>query len=96
MRYDFALVPFSVNKPRHKKPVFVYAKTNFFFFFFAYAKTEAHISAFVFATQIVQSIFFLRPNFKLLAIFCDCTVPFVSNLVGNPEKRFSFNLGQIR
>ena len=25
----------------------------------------------------------------LLAIFCDCTGRFVSNLVGNPEDRFS-------
>ena len=28
-------------------------------------------------------------NFKLLACFCDCTGQFVSDLVGNPEDRFS-------
>ena len=28
-------------------------------------------------------------NFKLLALFCDCTGRFVSDLVGNPEDRFS-------
>ena len=30
-------------------------------------------------------------NFKPLVIFCDCTARFVSNLVGNPEDRFSQN-----
>ena len=30
-------------------------------------------------------------NFKPLAIFCGCTVRFVSDLVGNPEDRFSHN-----
>ena len=28
-------------------------------------------------------------NFKLLTIFCGCTARFVSDLVGNPEDRFS-------
>ena len=30
-------------------------------------------------------------NFKHLAIFCGCTARFVSDLVGNPEDRFSHN-----
>ena len=30
-------------------------------------------------------------NFKPLAIFCGCTARFVSDLVGNPEDRFSQN-----
>ena len=34
-------------------------------------------------------------NFKPLAIFCGCTVRFVSDLVGNPEDRFSQNEAQI-
>ena len=29
--------------------------------------------------------------FKSVAIFCDCPVRFVSDLVGNPEDRFSHN-----
>ena len=33
--------------------------------------------------------------FKPLAIFCDCTVKFVSDLVGNPEDRFSHNKAHI-
>ena len=28
-------------------------------------------------------------NFKILALYCDCTGRFVSDLVGNPEDRFS-------
>ena len=33
--------------------------------------------------------------FKPLAIFCGCTAWFVSDLVGNPEDRFSHNEAQI-
>ena len=33
--------------------------------------------------------------FKPLAIFCDCTARFESDLVGNPEDRFSHNEAQI-
>ena len=68
------------------------------------------ISAFVFTTRIVQSLYlrswsaplfsllrkynpstFYTRNFKPLAIFCSCTVRFVSDLVENPEDRFSHN-----
>ena len=49
--------------------------------------TEKLISAFVFATWIVQSLYFR--NFKLLAFYRDCTDRFVSDLVGNLEDRFS-------
>ena len=34
-------------------------------------------------------------NFKPLAIFCGCTARFVSDLVGNPEDRFSHNEAHI-
>ena len=34
-------------------------------------------------------------NFKPLAIFFDCTAWFVSDLVGNPEDRFSPNEAHI-
>ena len=33
--------------------------------------------------------------FKFLAIFSDCAVRFLSDLVGNPEDRFSHNEAQI-
>ena len=63
--------------------------------FCIYTKTKTQISCMVTAQlistfvslHIVQSLFFL--NFKPLAIFCDCTARFVSDLVVNPEDRFS-------
>ena len=68
---------------------------------FAYAKTKTQISfvatakliiAFVFATRIVQYLYFLNPKFQAkLAILCDCTARLLSDLVGNPEDRFSHN-----
>ena len=73
--------------------------------FFAYAKTKTQISfavnaklisVFVFATWIVQSLYFLNPKFKPLAIFCGSTARFVSDLVGNPKDRFSHNEAQIK
>ena len=73
--------------------------------FFAYAKAKTQISCavtaqlisvFVFATQIVQSLFFLNTNFKPLAIFCDCTARFVSDLVGNPEDPFSHDAALVQ
>ena len=45
---------------------------------FSYAKIKAQISAFVFATRIVQFLLFLNPKvlFMLLACFFDCTCRF--------------------
>ena len=81
------------NEPRYEKNwLFAYVKTKPQI---SCAVTAQLISAFVFATQIVQSLFFLNPKFKPLAIFCSCTVRFVSDLVGNPEYRFSHNEAQI-
>ena len=34
-------------------------------------------------------------NFKPLAILCGCTAQFMSDLVGNPEDRFSHNEAHI-
>ena len=39
------------------------------------------INAFVSSTKIVQSLYFINPNFWPLAIFCGCTALFVSGLV---------------
>ena len=30
-----------------------------------------------------------NPNFNILALFCDCTDRFMSDLVGNPEEQLS-------
>ena len=50
---------------------------------------------FVFATWIVQSLFVLNPNSQASTILCGCTARFVSDLVGNPEDRFSQNEAHI-
>ena len=49
------------------------------------AVTEQLISAFVFATRIVQCLYFLNPIVQV----CDCTDRFMSDQVGNLEDRFS-------
>ena len=46
-----------------------------------FAVTAELISAFVFATQLVQSLCFLIQNFQPLTIFCDCTAQLMSDLV---------------
>ena len=46
------------------------------------------ISAIVFATKIVQSLYFLNPHFKPLAIFCKFTAWLVSDQVGNQNIGF--------
>ena len=53
-----------INEPRHEKPGFwykYYAKTKTQI---SFAVTAKLISAFVFATQIVQSLYFLNPKFQ--------------------------------
>ena len=42
-----------------------------------------------------QSLCFPKFNFKPLAIFSDCTARFVSDLVGNPQYRFSHNKAHV-
>ena len=51
--------------------------------------TAKLISAFVFATWIVQFLYFLNPNCPSLAIFFDCTGRFVSDLFKNHIVGFS-------
>ena len=56
----------------------------------SYTVTAQLISAFVFATQIEQFLYFLNLKFfKPLAIFYCCTVPFLLDMVGNSEDRIS-------
>ena len=74
---------FLLNEPRHEKVCL-----------FAYAKRKAAqlISAFVFATQIVQSHFFPNPKFQV-ASHLHWFHRFVSGLVGNLEDRLSRDAG---
>ena len=75
-----------------------YEKTGFF----AYAKTKTQISfavtaklisAFVFATRIVQSFLLPRASSHFPWLY---TARFVSDLVRNPEDRFSHNEAHIQ
>ena len=65
---------------------------------FAYAKTKTQISCavtaqlisvFVFATRIVQSLYFLNPKLWASSHLQYCPARFVSDLVGNPKDRSS-------
>ena len=47
-------------------------------------------------TRIVQSLYFLNPNFKPLAIFCSGTAWFVWDQVRNPQDQFSQNEAHIK
>ena len=77
-----------------RKPAFCnYAKTKPQI---SCAVTTQLISAFVFATQIVQSLYYLNLNFQACSHhLTGCTARFVSDLIGNPEDRFSHNAAHI-
>ena len=66
--------------------IFAYVKTKTQI---SFAVTGKLISVFVFATQIVQSLYFLNPKFQVLAIFSDLAAQFMPDLVWNTEDRFS-------
>ena len=72
-----------MNKPRRENQIFAYAKTKAKI---SFTVTANLIRAFVFATWIVQFLFFLNP--KSVSVI-------VSDLVGNPEDRFSRVAAQI-
>ena len=60
----------------------------------SFAVTAKLISAFVFVSWI-QSLVFLNLKFQAFTTFCGSTDPFVSDLVGNPEDRFSHVAAQM-
>ena len=68
-----------------RKPAFAYAKTKTQI---SCAVTAQLIIAFVFATQIVQSLFFLNPKFQASSHLLLLYGPVC---VGSPEDRFSHN-----
>ena len=82
-----------INEPRHVKTGFLHMRKTKTQISFAIAAKL--ISAFVFATQIVQTLYFLNPKFQASSHISDCTALFVSDLVGNPEDWFSHNEAQI-
>ena len=76
-----------------RKPVFLaYAKTKTQI---SFAVTAKLISVFVFATRIVQSLYFLNPKFHASRHLLCLKSPVYVELVGNPEDRFSLNEAHI-
>ena len=76
-----------IFEPRHEKLDFaLYAKTKAQI---SCAVTAQLISAFVLATQIVRCLYFLSRNFNPLISSSGCAAQFVSDLIRNPEDRFS-------
>ena len=60
---------------------------------FAYVKTKAQINTQLISYIDSTTLYFI--NFQPLAIFCGCIARFVSNLIRNPEDRFSRGEVQI-
>ena len=60
-----------------RKPAFSYAKT----------KDADQLRS----NCVVQSLYFLNPKFQASSHLCGCIARFVSDLVGNPEDKFSHN-----
>ena len=83
----------STNKPRHEKTCFLHMQKQRRRS--AFAVIAKLIRAFVFATKIVQSLYFLNPKFQVSSHLSGCTARFVSDLVGNPEDWFSHNEAQM-
>ena len=71
---------FEQNEPRHEKTGFLHMR-----------KKKTQISFFIFATRIVQSLYFLNPKFKSLAIFSNCLARFVSDLVKKKKRKQVFS-----
>ena len=79
-----------ILEPRHKKTGILHIRKQ------RHSAVTAHlISVFAFATLKVKSLLPKTRIFQPLAIFCDRTVRFVSDLVGNPEDRFSDDVTNI-
>ena len=71
---------------------------------FAYAKTKTQISfvvtaklisAFIFATWIAQSLYFLNPRYHASSDLLSLHSPVCDGPGGNPEDRFSHNEAHI-
>ena len=75
-----------------RKPVFAYAKTKTQI---SFAVTAKLISVFVFATRIVQFLYFLNPKFQASSHLVWLYSLVCVGLVGNPEDRFSHNEAQL-
>ena len=76
-----------VNNMSHvmKKPVFLHM-----------LKLRLRSAAFIFATLIVQSLYFLKPKLEASSHLLWLFRPVLSDLVGNPKDRFSHDATHAR
>ena len=83
----------SFNEPRHEKTSILHRRKQKAQI--SFAVTAKLISAFVFATRMVQFLYFLWQNPQPLAIFCACNARFVSDLFGNHVVSFPIDAAQM-
>ena len=81
--------PIVVYEPRCENRLFAYEKK------ISCAVTAQLISAFVFATQIVQSLYFLNPKFQASSHLLWLCSPVCVGPGRNPEDRLSHNEAHI-
>ena len=82
--WDYLLYFSILNEPRREKTgFFAYAKTKTQF---SFAVTAKLISGFVFATRIVQSLFFLNPKFQASSHLVWLTSPVCVGPGRNPRR----------
>ena len=75
-------IPLWIFEPRHMKTCFLHICEK-------RCRSAVHVT-FDFATQIVQSLYFLNQKFQASShLLSDCAACFKLDLVGNPEDRFS-------
>ena len=88
-----------LSEPHYEKTGFLHMKTKTQICFavtqISFAVIVKLISAFVFATRIVQSLFLLIPKFQVSSDLLWLHSPVLSDLVGKPEDRFSHNEAQL-
>ena len=82
-----------INEPRYEKTGFLHMRKQRRRSASRYPRS-CSAPLFSLHGQYNPSTSYIR-NFKPLAISCGCTTRFVSDLVGNPEDRFSHNEAQI-
>ena len=84
--YILHLCIIDIGAATRRNRIFALAKTKTQISFAVISKL---ISAFVFATRIVQFLYFLNPKFQASSHLRNCTGQFVSDMVVNSEDRFS-------
>ena len=79
-----------LNEPRHEKPAFCICENKDADQLRGYREADQRL-----CFRYMDSTIPLLRNFKPLDVFCDWTARFVSDLVWNPEDRYSHEEAQI-